>query len=185
MSSGDSAHEFGQLLDRARAGDREARSALLKWVRPWLRVQCRRQVYCDDEASDLTQEVQIRMNRGFAGFRGGSKLQLQAWARQIMVRVVIDRYRAKPPPAGPLPPEVPDPDVAEPFAALVDAEDMARLAAALERLPKPYRRVIEARLFDRLSSPEIAQNLGRTEEWVRITCMRAVKRLNRVLGETP
>jgi RNA polymerase sigma-70 factor (ECF subfamily) len=137
----------------------------------------------DADASDLTQKVQWRMDQGFARFRGESVAQLLAWVRQIAARVCLDHLDGRPP-AVPLPP---DPVCPRPAAgsSLLRAEEAARLAKALERLPEHYRRVIEARLQDGLPCVEIGRRMGRTAEWVRIVSKRAVERLRQDLGERP
>src|SRR5262245_15340935 len=141
-------HGLEPLLAQAQAGDRSAWNTLLGRLRPIVRALLRRQVAQDADASDLTQQVQLRMDRGFAQFRGEAVPQLLAWVRQILARVLIDFHRGKSPPAGPLP-EVDDPR-SGPSSELVHAEAMARLSAALEKLPDAQRQVIELRLFDRL-----------------------------------
>jgi RNA polymerase sigma factor (sigma-70 family) len=65
---------------------------------------------------------------------------------------------------------------------LVSAEEMARLAAALPKLPEHYRAVVEARLFEGVSCAAIARRMGRTPVWVRVTCLRAVRLLRQELG---
>src|SRR5262249_3464157 len=133
-------------------------------------------------ASDLTQEVQLRMARGFARFRGETLPQLQAWTRTIAANVLRDRFRNGDPPVGPLPETVPAP---EPVLPTVDAEATARLMAALEDLPGHYRAIMEGRLFDGLSCVEIAQRIGQLPGTVRIWCFRAVQQLNQRLRGRP
>jgi RNA polymerase sigma factor (sigma-70 family) len=60
---------------------------------------------------------------------------------------------------------------------LIDTEDAVLLAGALEKLPERYRKVIEARLFDRLPPHVIADQLGWPEVRVRVYSWRAVKLL--------
>jgi RNA polymerase sigma-70 factor (ECF subfamily) len=200
---------FEPLLDRARAGERAAWEELLRQLRPIIRALARRRVQSDNDASDLAQDVLLRMNRGFAKFRGCRIAQLLAWARSIMRNRLVEDYRRRTPPAEPLPPDVGDsfeggplarlvddeemarlaealprlPDHCGPLARQVGAEEMARLAEALPRLPDTYRTVIEARLFDGISCAALARRLGRTPVWVRVTCLRAVERLRQELGE--
>jgi RNA polymerase sigma-70 factor (ECF subfamily) len=178
-------HGLAPLLDRARAGDAGAWNALLERLRPFVRALFLRQLRRAADASDLTQEVQLRMDRGFAGFRGETVPQLLAWVRQIAARVFIDHGRRRPPTPQPLPPEPVCPRSQPPGARLDQAEEMARLTAALERLKEPQRLVIEARLFDGLQCVEIARRTGQSAEWVRVTCMRAIEQLHKYLGEKP
>jgi RNA polymerase sigma-70 factor (ECF subfamily) len=178
-------NDLDTLLEQARGGDRAAWNALLGRLRPFVRALCRREVRDAGEASDLTQDVLARMDGGFAGFRGTSVPQLLAWVRRITARRLIDRGITRRPAPEALRPEVEDPCGRPPGSRLIDAEEMTRLAAALEDLPEHYRRVIEARLFDGLSCVAVARRLGQTDVWVRVTCKRAVERLHQILRDKP
>jgi RNA polymerase sigma-70 factor (ECF subfamily) len=170
------------LLDRARSGDRAAWGQVLARLRPIIWALARRRLRCDHEASDLAQEVLLRMDGGFAKFRGQSLAQLLAWARKITANALFDPGR-RPPPAAPLPPDVAGPREGGPASGLVRAEELARLAEALAKVPEHYRAVVEARLFEGLSCAEIARRLGQTAVWVRVTCLRGVRLLREQLGE--
>jgi RNA polymerase sigma-70 factor (ECF subfamily) len=171
------------LLDRARAGDRAAWNDLLGQLRPWVRALVRRRLRQDSEASDFTQEVQLRMDRGFPRFRGETIGQLRAWARTITANLLMDRYRPGHLTFEPLPESegVAAPAPAEP---VFDAGDMTCLLGSLERLPAHYRAVVEGRLFDGLSCAEIARQMGELPGTVRMWCYRAVQQLNQRLGGT-
>jgi RNA polymerase sigma-70 factor (ECF subfamily) len=173
------------LLDRARDGERAAWEELLGRLRPIIRALARRRLRCDDEASDLAQEVLFRMDRAFAGFRGRSAGQLLAWVRTITANVIIDWMRAAPPAAEALPPDLAVAVQSTPASGLLRAEEMARLAEALLKLPEHYRAVVEARVFEGASCVDIARRLGQTPVWVRVTCLRAVRLLRQELGEQP
>jgi RNA polymerase sigma-70 factor (ECF subfamily) len=174
---------FETLLDRARSGDLAARKELLGQVRPFIRAIARRLLHGDDEASDLAHEVLLRMDGGFASFRGHSSWQLLAWARAIGSNILIDRGRRPRLPTEPLPPDLGASVDNGPLSGLVHAEDMARLAEALERLPEHYRAVVQARLFEGISCVDIARRMGKTPVWVSVTCLRAVRCLRQELGE--
>jgi RNA polymerase sigma-70 factor (ECF subfamily) len=173
------------LLDRALSGDRAARDELFGQLRPIIRAMARRLLHGDNEASDFAQEVLMRMARGFADFRGPSMRQLVAWARMIASRYLVDYLRSAPPAAEPLPPDFVAAVEGGPLEGLVRAEEMARLAEALSRLPEHYRAIVEARLFEGTSCVDIAGRMGRTRVWVSVMCLRAVRRLQQELGEQP
>jgi RNA polymerase sigma-70 factor (ECF subfamily) len=179
------AQALGKLLDQARAGDQPALNTLLERLRPFVKALLLRQMRQPADASDLTQEVQLRMGRGFAGFRGSTVPELLAWIRQIAVRVVLDHLRRQPPTPEPLLADPVCPGSAIPGARLDHAEDLVRLQGALERLPELQRRVIEQRFFDGLPCVGIAQRMDRSPEWVRITCMRALGKLHGILSNPP
>jgi len=56
-------------------------------------------------------------------------------------------------------------------------EELARVIAAIDRLPPAQRDVVRLRRFERLPTSEVAQRLGRSEGAVRMLYMRAVRAL--------
>src|SRR5262245_17472422 len=170
------------LLARAHAGDKQAWNDLLVWYRPFVRAQLK-QALPDrpDDASELTNDAQMNMHRGFSTFRGEALCQFRAWARLIARNVLIDYLRKLHPPI--LVPFPAEPLCLQPGVCdqLIEAEDRVRLARALEKLPEHYRLVIEARLFGRRSQRDIADDLGWPEARVRVYFFRAVKLLARQL----
>jgi RNA polymerase sigma-70 factor (ECF subfamily) len=169
------------LLDRARGGDRDAWNLLLGRLRPCLRELLRRRVSPEADASDLVNQVQMRMDAGFAGFRGASLAALMAWSRQIAANLLVDRARRLGPPSVPLPadlPEAPGPDPAR-------VEEQARVASALDRLREPHRSIVVARFLDGEKAVRIAERLGQSPAWVRVTCKRGLEELRRQLEGEP
>jgi RNA polymerase sigma factor (sigma-70 family) len=165
------------LLRRARAGDQQAWNDLLAWCRPLVRAQLKRRLPdCPHEASELTNDAQVRMHKGFADFRGEALCQFVAWARVITKNVLRDFFRGRPLPLVPLPADLPcpQPDLGD---QVFRAEDLVRVASALEKLPEHYRRVIEARLVDGLPPHVIARRFGWPQVRVRVYSQRAVKLL--------
>jgi RNA polymerase sigma factor (sigma-70 family) len=172
------------LLVWARDGDRQAWNDLLAWCRPFIRALLRRQLRNPEDASELTNDVQVRMDRGFPQFCGVARGQFIAWALRITSRVLYDHIGRPPRPGGSLTVDPPCPQV-DVSGRLTAAEDMVRLAKALEGLRTDYRTVIEARLFEGLSPKEIAQRLGWPAGRVRVFSLRAVKELSaRLRGES-
>jgi RNA polymerase sigma-70 factor (ECF subfamily) len=193
------------LLARARTGDQQAWNDLLAWCRPFVRAKLKRALPAHpEEASELTNDAQMKMHRGFPAFRGDAVRQFVAWAGLITERVLIDwlrRYSGKrrPPTPGPLHPDplCPRPEVCdhlieaenlrrlagvlenlpEHCRKIIGVEDLVRLADALEKLPEHYRKVIEARLFDQLPPHVIADRLGWPKARVRVYSLRAVELL--------
>jgi RNA polymerase sigma-70 factor (ECF subfamily) len=168
------------LLERARRGDCQAWNDLLAWVRPILRGVLRQRMRCPEEASDVTNEAQLRMHRGFGHFRGETLGQFRAWAQRIAANALADHFRRDPveivtlifdPPCHRRPDEPPE---------LSD-----RLARALARLPEDQRRVVEARLFDGLRPTEIAACFGWPRVRVSVYYLRGIENLSQQLrGES-
>ncbi|MFO0879812.1 MAG: sigma-70 family RNA polymerase sigma factor [Gemmataceae bacterium] len=174
------------LLARARSGDAAAWNDLLGWCRPLVRVVLKRQLPGHpDEASELTNDVLLRMHHGLAGFRGQATAQLLAWAFVIarnLIRDFIRREKARVSCVSlPLdhvwaaPPEDTSP--------AIQPQDLLRLAQALESLRPDYRRLIEAQLFDGLRPIQVAHQLDWPPVRVRVYTHRAVKLLASQVGK--
>src|SRR5262249_41234956 len=99
-------NDLDTLLQRARARDQAAWNGLLERLRPFIRSLCRRKARDAAEASDLTQDVLARVDRGFEHFRGNAVPQLLAWVRQITARLLLDHGAARRPTPQALPPEL-------------------------------------------------------------------------------
>lgn len=108
--------------------------------------------WCDGApaAEDLAQETWLRVLRDPGAFRGGS---FRAWLLRVARNLAIDRSRKRSPelwldePAGPAPDApplvetLPDEAAPPPDAALLAADDRARLLAAVRALSGPRRDV--------------------------------------------
>jgi RNA polymerase sigma-70 factor (ECF subfamily) len=186
-------YQLGPLLDRSRAADAEAFNELLARLRPYVRLLVHRRLgtrlrpKVDD--SDLVQEILLRVHGGFGRFAGQEVPQLLAWVGQIAGHVVADCERRHGADRRDVAREVHGSDLMGRFLAadstpaerLARAEEAARLAAALERLPEAQRYVLQARFFDQLPFDEISRRTGKTAGALRVVCVRAVERLRREL----
>jgi len=176
-------------LDRARAGDAEARGRLLEGYRPYVRVLVRG---CDAgrlkarlDGSDLIQDALLEAHRAFADFRGATAAELTAWVRQIALRTARRTLRShldaarrsagRERPADDLAARADDAET--PAEAAMRHEQAARVAEALARLPDDMQRVLLGRHADGLSYADLAERLGRTEGAVRVLYTRALRRL--------
>ncbi|MBI4026095.1 MAG: sigma-70 family RNA polymerase sigma factor [Verrucomicrobia bacterium] len=126
-----------------------------------------------EDVEEICQEVFLSVIRNLGSFHG--KCRLQTWIFQIAANKARDyrqrRLAAKrgggqqtvslqaedPQTELPIDPPGPEPT---PDAALLSAERMELLQAAIEQLGKPCREVIELRYFGDLSYEEIAKSLN-------------------------
>jgi RNA polymerase sigma-70 factor, ECF subfamily len=191
------------LLERARAGDAEARGRLLDAYRNYLRLLARTQIDSGLRArlapSDLVQETLLEAHRDFARFAGATEQELMVWLRRILVRNLADQARRhktrkrnwqrqesleelldrssaeveKALAAG----------ISSPSARAAAREQSALLADALARLPEDYREVIILRNLEHQKFEEVAKKMRRSAGAVRMLWVRALERLNQMLGE--
>ena len=176
-TSGRTADEL--LVVRCQLGEPEAFDALIaRWHRPlWQYI--RRMSGRDEEARDLLQEVWVRVIRGIARLRDGSRLR--AWLFGITRRTLMDRLRRE---YAAIP--IGDVDVSELAAEVepIDNEsDLASLDAALETLPTVEREVLTLFYLRDLSLAELAETLSVPVGTVKSRLFRARKLLRAAMQE--
>jgi RNA polymerase sigma factor (sigma-70 family) len=188
---------FGDLLARARAGDRDALHRLFGFVvdehgeAPRLRDVARRRMPKGDAVRDLDDSDGVMLSalmRGyeeFAAFRGSELQEFVAWLRQILVRRIARRFRSPAPRIGAREPvdEMVDrqgADAATPSEAFARDETVRDVRDAVARLPDDLRIVVELRL-DGLEAAAIAEALGLEAAAVRKREQRAREHLRTLL----
>ena len=167
------------LVVRCQLGEPEAFDALIaRWHRPlWQYI--RRMTGRDEEARDLLQEVWVRVIRGIARLRDGSRVR--AWLFGIARRTLMDRLRRE---YAAIP--IGDVDVSELAADVepIDNEsDLASLDAALETLPTVEREVLTLFYLRDLSLTELAETLDVPVGTVKSRLFRARKLLRAAMQE--
>src|SRR5262245_33458239 len=191
-----------RLLERARAGDPEAREQLFARCRDYLGLAARARVEswlrAKVDASDLVQQTLLEAHRGFGHFQGATEAEWLAWLRRILDHNAADfvrRYRGtgkrqvgrEVPLAGPTssaPGEAePAAEGESPSAAAVRHESELRLAAALAILAPDHREVIQLRNLQRLPFDEVARRMGRSRPAAQMLWMRAIQKLQQVMQE--
>jgi len=134
----------------------------------------------DAAAEDVTQEAFVRAWLGLARFRG--EASLGTWFYRILVRQTSQhrRWRRLRELWGGLgTPDAPDPR-AQPAG---DPALRARIAAALERLPRGQREVFVLVHLEEFTVSETAEILGKAPGTVKSHLHRALAALRRELGD--
>jgi RNA polymerase sigma-70 factor (ECF subfamily) len=81
----------GYLIDRAKAGDRDALNQLLAGARPRMMAAALRVVRNPDDAEDVVQESLLKVCRYLTRFEGRSAFG--TWLHRIVVNTSLDRLR--------------------------------------------------------------------------------------------
>lgn len=177
--------EDAALVDAIRRGDEAAFEQLVHRHTPMLYRVVRRMTADDLEAEDILQETFFRFWQKLAGYRNDRPLF--PFLVTIAANLARDRWRRD----GRLRAELPEEqettqEVANPLPedSLLHAETLQALAAAVERLPAPYRAVIALRYDAEMDYQDIAAALGLPVNTVRTHLRRAKARLRRVLEES-
>jgi RNA polymerase sigma-70 factor (ECF subfamily) len=169
----DEAAERG-LLERIRAGDREAAETLVEKTYEGVFAGLVRLCGGDrDLAADLTQETYRKAWQAFSGFDGRSRVS--TWLYRIAYNAFLNHVR-RPLRAVPLEgdgvpvPVDPAPSVEEEIAA---SETFLRLRRAVLDLPEDLRFAVTARFWGGLSVSEIAREAGLSTVAIRKRLRRA------------
>jgi RNA polymerase sigma-70 factor (ECF subfamily) len=170
------------LVDRARAGDREALETLLRCLLDDAYAVAFRILGRPDEAQDAVQEGVLNAVRGLDGYRG------EASFRTWLLRIVANAARSMARSNGRRRESALD-DIAfevaasepEPDAGLLLAGEQARLEAALASLPEKQRLAVTLRIYQDLPYREIAVIAQCTEGSARVNYHLGLKRLKQLL----
>jgi RNA polymerase sigma-70 factor (ECF subfamily) len=184
------------LVKACQRGEPGALDALIRATYADVYALCRRMLADPDEAADATQEVFVRVMRSVLGFRGESAFG--TWLHRVTVNVCLtmlrkrSKARAAGMVAGGTPFGLPGEDLDLPAAGddpadrAVTADLAARSEAALAALPEDARAVVVLRDVEGLSTKEVADLLGVTENVVKVRLHRAHARLRKmVLASEP
>lgn len=161
-----------ELVARHRCGDAQAFDQVYsRFVEMVYSLACRLSG-SRDEASDLTQEVFLRVYRHLGSFGGRSSLK--TWVFRIAINHCRDRLSRWRPLTQPIGDDLGEGEVAYPDPArgpeelAVAADEGRRVTAALARLPQAFKEAVALRDIEGLSYEEIADVLG-----VRIGTVRS------------
>jgi RNA polymerase sigma-70 factor (ECF subfamily) len=191
------------LLARARQGDAACREELFALCRSYLGFAARSQIETwlrrKVDASDLVQETLLEAYRDFDRFQGGTEQEWLAWLKRILAHNAADfirRYHGAAKreagrevpfrdPADSQAPGAPEPaaDQATPSQEFLQIDAELRASAALADLPPDYQEVIVLRNLERLSFNEVAERMSRTRPAVQMLWMRAIKKMQEVMGD--
>lgn len=174
-----------QLLERAKAGDEQARDELIARYLPRLRrwASGRMPEWVRDglDTQDVVQEAVINTFRRIEGFEPRSEGALQAYLRQGVLNRIRDQHRraVRRPVPGALDSQAED-QSPSPLDLAIGRQAVERYEAALSRLREDDRAAVIARVEMGASNEEIARMLGkRTANAARMTVERALVKLAR------
>jgi RNA polymerase sigma-70 factor (ECF subfamily) len=196
------------LIERARAGDRQALGALFARHRDRLRrlvemrLDSRLQARLD--ASDVVQDAYLEVAERLPEYLGDPKLPLFLWLRLVVGERLLklhrhhlgtqmrDAGREVSLFRGALPAASSAALAAQllgkntsPTQALVRAERILRLQEALNTLDPTDREILSLRHFEELTAAEAARVLGIEEPAAAKRYFRALKRLKEILATMP
>jgi RNA polymerase sigma-70 factor (ECF subfamily) len=180
----------GDLVARARDGDREAFRAIMTRCNQRLFRVARAVVRDEAEAEDVLQEAYTRAFAAMAGFRG--EAGIATWLTRIVLNEAHGRLRRRRNTV-----DLDELEAAQGTAQLLNFPGMARsddpeadaargqirriLERAVDALPEPFRLVFILREVEELSAEETAAHLNLKVETVKTRLHRARRRLREAL----
>jgi RNA polymerase sigma-70 factor (ECF subfamily) len=168
------------LIRRVRAGEANARDALVRrflpLLRQWAHGRLPRAARDLHETDDLVQLALMRALKQIGHFECEGPGSFLAYLRQILLNQVRDEIRrlTRRPDVAELDPELADGDLPSPVEQLVGHERLQAYERALAQLPKRQQGLIVMRLEFGMSYPEIATEVGSTPDAVRVMVARAL-----------
>lgn len=171
--------EEQRLLARLRAGDRSAFEALVAPHVAIARSLAVRMLGNLDDAEDTVQDALLKSYRAIDSFRGG----FRAWFLRIVYNQAVDSGRRRSTRSGhesaaAVPEGSPSRE-----AAPEQRETLARVRAAIARLPERRRAALHLRVVDGMAYAQIGEVLGITAASARVYVVRARHELRERLGE--
>ena len=176
--------EIRALVDRARAGERDALGAIYDlFIAPVYRFVLAR-VGNPGEAEDIAEEVFLRVIEHIGRFEWQQDVPFSAWIFRIASNQVISHYRKRGArPAGVSTDDFEVEDTRPGPERLVEhALTMREVFVACEKLPPLQRQVIALRFGSGLSVRETAEALGKTENNIKVLQHKAIAKLQKLLG---
>lgn len=166
------------LIQAARAGDRDARAAILQDLAdPWYRTALALLSNADD-AREAVQEAAARLLRDLPKFRGDSSLR--TWAIGIVINVSRE-MRRRPRRLVPMLEQEPPAHAPGPDGRAEQSEQESRLRQMLDHLPERQREAVLLRFFEDMSVDETAKAMQCAEGTVKATVFQALRALKRMM----
>jgi RNA polymerase sigma-70 factor (ECF subfamily) len=173
--------DIGELVARARQGDRDALEGVLATIAPSIHRFGLRMCKNVHDAEDVLQDTLINVANHLGDFEGRSSLSSWVFA---LTRSACARKRRglknRPPESDDRLAEAPDLGPT-PEARAADQELASALSGALDALSDDYREVILLRDIEGLSAPEAASALGITVDALKSRLHRAREALRTAL----
>ena len=170
-----------ELVGACVAGEPGAFDVLVERHRRNVYHLCYRFVRTHEDASDLSQEVFLRVLRGLHRFKGNAALS--TWLYRIGVNVCLNHVTAKRPVTEPIKLEQHvDRTSTNPADLVARRERAVKVRAAIARLSKKQRATLILRVYHELSHREISVILGNSVGAVKANFFHALGNLKKLLA---
>ncbi len=180
-SSGTPYASDAELVTACLEGKPGAFATLMQQHQRRVYTLCYRFVGNHEDASDLSQEVFLRVHRGLHRFQGGAALSTRLY--RIAVNISLNHVSVKRPITEPVEPErLLDQRSESPVERVARGERCAQVRAAIARLPNKQRATLILRVYHDLTHREIAEILGNSVGAVKANFFHALANLKKQLA---
>jgi RNA polymerase sigma-70 factor (ECF subfamily) len=170
------------LIERCKAGDRDAFAELVLPYRQKLYGYLIRMCGNKSQADDLFQETLLKVWQGIGTFRSGYRFS--SWMFTLAHHVVIDEMRKRKAQKTVYMQNVPDQvDHNNPLQDVQDTENKKLILNVIDELPEQQRQVFLLRQHGDLTFKEIASVMDQSVNTVLSHMHYAVKKLQKTLKE--
>jgi len=179
--------EEHMLIVKAKKGDIEAFTSLVKKYQKRIYYLCRRMTGTHQSADDLSQDTFIKAYLSLASFK--EKMNFFPWIRKIAVNSTLN-YLKKSEKELPLNLRIqskslnsqPNPNE-KPFNQLYKSELEAKLRASIQKLPKEQKSIFILKVFEDMSYKEISDTLNIPKGTVMSRLSRVRQKIKSSLSE--
>ena len=174
--------ELQKIINGCLNNDRESQRRLYDWYAPKMYVVCRRYANSREEAEDMLMEGFMKVFKNLSTFKGDSTFY--SWIYSVMVNSAISHYRSiKRFRKELLSEEVMDGDEFAEEERITASLEAGLLLEILEQMPDGMRVVFNLKAVEEYSFSEIAEILGKKENAIRISFMRARQWLMKAIDQ--
>lgn len=166
--------DYAQIIDGCRHRNARAQRALYDEVAPMAMGICMRYTRGRDDAQDMLQEGMVKVFERIG--RLNDPARLKSWVARIMVRTCIDHLKQR------RWMTLPDGDIPEEPSFTIDPFEAETVVAALQTLPPQQRAVFNMCEVDGYQQSEVAEQLGCSQNNVRVLLCRAKDSLRKQLS---
>jgi RNA polymerase sigma-70 factor (ECF subfamily) len=169
------------LVEAFKRGEDSAFTALVIKYREAVFRVARRMLHSHEDASDVAQEVFIRVHRALPRFAGRS--QLRTWLFRITVNLCLDFSRRSRDVLTGLKELMWEPSAHDNPVELSERRELGDvIAGAIDALPPRQRAMVVLRVYQDLPYAEIGRIMGCAEGTVKATMFAAFGKLRRSLA---
>ncbi|MEM6388380.1 MAG: RNA polymerase sigma factor [Pseudomonadota bacterium] len=171
-----------QLMVLFARGDNAAAQLLTERLLPRVLRHARRVLGRQEDAEDVAQEAMLRLWRAASDWQSDGPARPATWLYRVTANLAIDRLRRTGRAVGLDEVDEPEDPARSVESAMIQADRLSALDAALARLPERQRQAVVLRHIEGLSNPDVATALDISVEAVESLTARGRRKIAELLA---